>query len=167
MAGYSGRLLAEKLGIKPGFRILAIHAPTAYRKLLGPLPNNVVVLRRTVANVDLIHLFVSRRADIEKELPRQRRLMADSAVLWVSWPKKASGVATEVTEDVVREVALPPGLLDTKVCAVDEVWSGLKLVIRRELRRRLESNLPVVAELQRDAEIMLAKHSNGFLQLIL
>ena len=134
MAGYSGRPVVEKLGIKPGYRVLVINAPARYREILRPLPHGVSVLSRPANNVDLIHLFVSRRAEIEKELPRQRRIMPDSGVLWVSWPKKASGLSTDMTEDVVREVALPLGLVDIKVCAVDDVWSGLKLMVRRELR---------------------------------
>jgi len=79
-------------------------------------------------------MFVTRRAELEKELPRHRQMMPESGVLWISWPKKASGVSTDVTEDVIREVALPLGLVDTKVCAVDNVWSGLKLMIRRRER---------------------------------
>ena len=135
MAGYSGRTLVEKLGIKSGYRVLAINAPARYREMLQPLPHGVSFLSRPAKTVDLIHLFVSRRAEIAKQLPRQRRMMPDSGVLWVSWPKKASGLPTDVTEDVVREVALPLGLVDTKVCAVDDVWSGLKLMVRRELRQ--------------------------------
>ena len=135
MVGYSGRTLVEKLGIKPGYRVLAINAPAHYRDILRPLPHGVSFLSRPAKHVDLIHMFVSRRSEIAKELPRQRRIMPDSGVLWVSWPKKASGLSTDVTEDVVREVALPLGLVDTKVCAVDDVWSGLKLMVRRELRQ--------------------------------
>jgi hypothetical protein len=136
MAGYSGRPLVEKLGIKPGSRVLPIKAPATYRKILGPLPAGVSFLLRRTRDVDVVHLFVSRRAELEGELPRQRKLMPDSAMLWVSWPKKASGVATDVTEDVIREVALPLGFVDVKVCAVDEIWSGLKLMVRRSERAR-------------------------------
>ena len=131
MAGYSGRPLVEKLGIKAGYRVLVINAPTAYREMVRPLPDGVSFLRRPARNADLIHIFVTRRVDLDKELPRQRQMMPESGVLWISWPKKASGVSTDVTEDVIREVALPLGLVDTKVCAVDNVWSGLKLMIRR------------------------------------
>lgn len=134
--GYSGKPLAEKLGIKPGTRVLAINAPRAYRKMLRPLPARVSFVRpATAEEVDLVHLFVSRRAELEGELPRQRRKMADTSAVWVSWPKKSSGVSSDVTEDVIREVALPLGLVDTKVCAVDDVWSGLKLMVRRSARR--------------------------------
>jgi hypothetical protein len=134
MAGYSGRPLVEKLGIKPGCRVLVINAPAAYREILGPLPDGVSFLRRPARNAGLIHIFVTRRAELEKELPRHRQMMPESGVLWISWPKKASGVSTDVTEDLIREVALPLGLVDTKVCAVDNVWSGLKLMIRRRER---------------------------------
>lgn len=103
--------------------------------MLVPLPEGVSFLGRPTRRADLIHLFVSRRADLEKAIARCRPVLSDSAALWISWPKKASGMATDVTEDVIRSVALPLGLVDIKVCAIDEVWSGLKLVVRRENRR--------------------------------
>jgi hypothetical protein len=135
MAGYSGTPLAQKLGIKAGEKVATIGAPAGYRKLLSPLPEKVSFTGEIKNGAMFVHLFVSDRKTMERELKRLRKLMADTGVLWVSWPKKSSGVTTDVTEDVIREVALPLGFVDIKVCAVDETWSGLKLVIRRENRR--------------------------------
>lgn len=134
MAGYSGTPLAQKLGIKAGQKIVTIGAPKDYRKLLAPLPKGVSFATEIAAEAPFVHLFVKERKTLEKELKRLRRLLADAGVLWVSWPKKSSGVATDITEDVIREVCLPLGFVDVKVCAVDETWSGLKLMIRRENR---------------------------------
>jgi hypothetical protein len=134
MAGYSGTPLAQKLGIKAGGKIVSIGAPAGYRKLLSPLPEEVSFTKEIKAGATFIHLFVSDRKTLEKELRRLRKLIADTGTLWVSWPKKSSGVATDTTEDVIREVALPLGFVDVKVCAVDRTWSGLKLMIRRENR---------------------------------
>jgi len=136
MAGYSGTPLIRKLGIRPQEQVLAINAPKNYEKLLGDLPEGASVVDR-ITNANFIHLFVRRRANLAKELPRLRNKLADTGTLWVSWPKKSSGVPTDVTEDVIREVALPLGVVDTKVCAVDETWSGLKLMIRRTNRRSI------------------------------
>ena len=135
MAGYSGTPLAQKLGIKAGQRVVMIDGPAAYRKLLAPLPEAVSFSTKADSGTTFIHLFVSERKTLEKELKRLRKLIADAGILWVSWPKKSAGVATDVTEDVIREVALSLGFVDVKVCAVDETWSGLKLMIRRENRR--------------------------------
>lgn len=134
MAGYSGRTLVEKLGIKPGTRIAIIHAPRAYRRTLGQLPPGVTVTSAARGVLQLIQFFTVDRALLERQLPGLLRALAPNGALWVSWPKKASGVPTDVTEDVVRAVALPTGLVDVKVAAVDEVWSGLKLV--RRLKNR-------------------------------
>lgn len=134
MAGYSGTPLAQKLGIKPGRKVAAIGVPTSYRKLLAPLPKGVSFTTEIAAEAPFVHLFVRERKTFEKELKRLRRLLADAGVLWVSWPKKSSGVPTDITEDVIREVCLPLGFVDVKVCVVDETWSGLKLMIRRENR---------------------------------
>lgn len=133
-AGYSGRPLAAKLGIKTGCRLLAIAAPKDYRDLLAPLPDDVVWESRLSTETDVIHIFVTRRAALATELSRCRAAMRQDAAIWVSWPKKSAKVTTDVTEDVVRDEALPLGLVDVKVCAVTEVWSGLRLVIRKELR---------------------------------
>jgi hypothetical protein len=135
MAGYSGTPLAQKLGIKAGQKVATIGGPAGYRKLLAPLPEAVSFSTNIAAGATFIHLFVSERKTLEKELKRLRKMIADTGTLWVSWPKKSSGVTTEVTEDVIRDVALPLGFVDVKVCAVDEKWSGLKLMIRRENRR--------------------------------
>jgi hypothetical protein len=135
MAGYSGTPLPQKLGIKKGMRIIAIGVPENYRKLLGKLPDDVEFSNRPGVDAQFIHFFVRRRNDLEKQLPRLRGTLADSGALWISWPKKSAGVATDVSEDAVRAVALPLGLVDVKVCAVDEIWSGLKLMIRREQRK--------------------------------
>jgi hypothetical protein len=134
MAGYSGTPLAQKLGIKAGQKVATIGAPKGYRKLLAPLPGHVSFTMEVAADAPFVHLFVTKRQTLEKELHRLRRLLADAGTLWVSWPKKSSGVAADITEDVIREVCLPLGLVDVKVCAVDETWSGLKLMIRRENR---------------------------------
>ena len=134
MAGYSGTPLAKKLGIKPGHSVHTIDAPAGYRALLAPLPDGVRFAPRLSAAVDVVHTFVTSASTLAAVMPRIRKQMRGDAVVWVSWPKKAAKVETDVTEDVVRAVALPTGLVDVKVCAVDEVWSGLKLVVRKHLR---------------------------------
>jgi hypothetical protein len=131
MAGYSGKPLAQKLGIKADMKVTAINAPPSYRKLLGQLPAGV----KFSAGNEFVHLFTKRRENLEKQLSILRRKVADTGTVWVSWPKKSSGVATDITEDVIRAVALPLGFVDVKVCAVDETWSGLKLMVRRENRK--------------------------------
>jgi hypothetical protein len=134
MAGYSGTPLAKKLGIRAGSRVAMIGAPAHYRTLLDPIPEGVQFARQPGATTELVHLFTTERAELEARLPVLRDLLAADAAVWVSWPKKQSKVPTDITEDVVRAVALPLGLVDVKVCAVDEVWSGLKLVVRKALR---------------------------------
>jgi len=142
MAGYSGKPLAQKLGIKMGFAVAAIGAPHHYRALLEPLPARVRF--GTVEDEpQLIHYFCTERARFAKDLPLLRKKMRDDAMLWISWPKKSAGVPTTMTEDVVREVALPLGLVDTKVCAVDETWSGLRLVVRVANRKFTLPKRPV------------------------
>ncbi len=133
-SGYSGTPLARKLGIKPGAHIVVDNAPADYLRWLAPLPDGVVFESTPTHSTGLAHLFVDRRALLESTLPRWREEMPCDGAIWISWPKKASKVPTDITEDVIREVALPLGLVDIKVCAVSDVWSGLKLVIRRELR---------------------------------
>jgi len=133
MLGYSGTPLAKKLGIKEGCAIHTIAAPPNYQALLKPLPDGVKFEGAANA-VDIVHLFETERAQLAKELKALRKKLAPDATLWVSWPKKASKVPTSITEDTIREVALPLGFVDVKVCAVTDVWSGLKLVIRKELR---------------------------------
>lgn len=136
MSGYSGTPLPRKLGIGEGHRVAVIKAPPGFGKTLGKLPADAILQTRLrgTAPFDTIIVFVRRRADLERQLPSLRRRMTPAAGLWVAWPKKASGVLTDMTEDVVRAVALPTGLVDNKVCAIDEVWSGLRLVIRLEHR---------------------------------
>ena len=134
MAGYSGTPLAKKLGIEPGTKLFTVAAPGHYDELLAPLPADVKRVRKIDA-ADVAHLFVTTRARLDKELRAALPKMQQDAAIWISWPKKAAKVETDITEDTVREVALPLGLVDIKVCAVDEVWSGLKLVIRKQLRQ--------------------------------
>jgi hypothetical protein len=133
-AGYSQRSLVEKLGIKPGARIAILNAPRGYRTILGKLPPGVTVSSAARGILPFIHFFTVDRAILEKQLPALLRVLAPDGALWVSWPKKASGVATDITEDVIRAIALPTGLVDVKVAAVDDVWSGLKLVRRLKAR---------------------------------
>ena len=132
--GYSGTPLAKKLGLKPGSRVCAENAPANYVALLEPLPDAVIFSDSHDPDTDVVHVFTTSRADLEEALKRFLATMRKDSVIWVSWPKKASRVPTDITEDVIREVALPLGLVDVKVCAVDETWSGLKLVIRKENR---------------------------------
>jgi hypothetical protein len=134
MPGYSGTPLPKKLGLKPSMTLVAIRAPSDYRNWLAPLPDGVRIVSTRGKSPGAVHLFVTRRAALAKELQRLRREMAPAGFIWVSWPKKTSGVATDITEDTIREMALPLGLVDIKVCAVSDVWSGLKLVIRRDAR---------------------------------
>jgi hypothetical protein len=115
--------------------VVVINAPPDYQKLLGKSANEVRFTIRAGAGANFIHFFIKRRAELEKQLARLRQKLADSGTLWVSWPKKSAGVVTDVTEDVIRDVALPLGFVDIKVCAVDETWSGLKLMIRRANRK--------------------------------
>ena len=133
-AGYSGTPLVRKLGLKPGMRAHFVAAPADFAALLGELPGGVRVLARPAAPLDLVMLFVTSRAQLERRLGGLHAKLRPDGMVWVAWPKRASKVATDMTEDVVRDVALPRGLVDVKVCAIDETWSGLKLVIRRELR---------------------------------
>ena len=129
-AGYSGAPLAKKLGIKPGFRVFADNAPANYRDLLEPLPDDVAFVERIASDLDLIHLFTDSAQVLAAKLKRYIKKIKPNGAIWVSWPKKASKVPTDLTENVVRKLALATVLVDVKVCAVDGVWSGLKLVIR-------------------------------------
>lgn len=134
-AGYSGKPLAAKLGIKPGCRLYPRRAPDNYLDLLGELPEGVEILARPTGQMNLVHVFAIDAADLARDLQLFRHKIEQDGLLWVSWPKKAAKVPTDVTEDVIREMALPLGLVDVKVCAVDETWSGLKLVIRKVERK--------------------------------
>jgi hypothetical protein len=133
-AGCTTTPLARKLGVKPGMRVHYAAAPDGFAALLGELPDAVRVLARPAAGLDLVVLFVRSRAQLERRLAGLHATLRQDGMLWIAWPKRASKVPTDMTEDVVRDVALPRGLVDVKVCAIDETWSGLKLVIRRELR---------------------------------
>ena len=133
-AGYSGKPLADKLGFKPGATASYVNPPENFDELLGELPEGVTIHADLVGPLDLIVCFTTQRRVLEQRLKALRRAMAPDGMLWVAWPKKAAKVETDMTEDVVRDIALPTGLVDNKVCAIDETWSGLKLVIRKELR---------------------------------
>ena len=133
-AGYSETPLARKLGIKPGYRVRTSAAPEGYAEWLHPIPRDVTISGRIRSKVDVWHHFTTSRSDLERALPRMMKSIRPDAAIWVSWPKKSSGLKTTVDGDTIRELALPLGLVDIKVCAVDETWSGRKLVIRKELR---------------------------------
>ena len=132
--GYSGTPLAKKLGIKPPLILVVIGAPKDYRAWLGELPAGVRIVSRAGTPLRAVHLFVAERAALREHLTALRRQLEQTGFVWVSWPKKASKVPTDITEDVIREIALPIGFVDIKVCAVTDVWSGLKLVIRKSER---------------------------------
>jgi hypothetical protein len=134
MTGYSGTPLAKKLGIVAGSRIFLSDAPKNYMKLVAPLPEGVRVVRKIDAETDIVHIFSAERARLTAALRDSLSRLKPDGMIWVSWPKKSSKVPTDITEDTIRAVALPMGLVDIKVCAVDEVWSGLKLVVRKENR---------------------------------
>jgi len=129
MAGYSGTSLPKKLGIKDGYRVALIAMPPQVRAELREALRKCTVATGTAGEFDLIHLFSRSRSELETELKRAAKNLAPTGMLWVSWPKKSSGVATDITEDVIRGIGLKAGLVDVKVCAVTEVWSGLKFVI--------------------------------------
>jgi len=129
-AGYSHRTLVEKLGIRPGDKIAIIGAPAGYRKTLGPLPPDVRNPGPNTTNLDFVQLFVRDRKALVDQLRDLRKHIKPTGMIWVSWPKQASGVPSDLTEDVIRTVAIETGLVDVKVAAIDETWSGLKLVIR-------------------------------------
>ena len=133
-AGYSGTPLARKLGIIEGAHVVVKSAPVDYRKWLAPNPGGVKFDKAVGMRTAVVHIFVDRKAAMAKELTILREKVRGTAAVWVSWPKKASNVPTDITEDTIREIALPLGFVDVKVCAVSDVWSGLKLVVRKELR---------------------------------
>ncbi len=130
MAGYSGKPLVEKLGIKEGFKIAIVNSPAGYKSLLGSLPAKVRVAKASDGQLDFIQVFSREKAILEREIPALRMQIASNGMIWVTWPKGASKLETDLNENIVREIALANGLVDVKVCAVDETWSGLKLVIR-------------------------------------
>ncbi|HEY1556634.1 MAG TPA: hypothetical protein VGF94_17485 [Kofleriaceae bacterium] len=136
MAGSSATPLVQKLGIEDGHRVALLGAPPKLTDLLGALPAGVTVHARLAGKTsfDVVIAFVVERSALAGRIAAVRPRMTPAAGLWIAWPKRASGIATDMTGDVVRSVALPTGLVDNKVCAIDETWSGLRLVIRRELR---------------------------------
>jgi hypothetical protein len=133
-AGYSGTPLARKLGLRPGDRVGLVGAPEGFEAALEPLPGAVTVSRRGRAPLDMVIAFVTRRRELERRHAELAARLTPAGMLWVAWPKRASGVPTDLTENVLREVLLPSGMVDTKVCAIDSTWSGLCFVRRRELR---------------------------------
>jgi len=134
VAGYSGTPLATRLGLKAGTLMHVVNAPKGYRKLLAPLPGGARIVTRPPAKADIVHHFVTRRAELAAALKSYRDRLDAATPVWVSWPKKSAKLLTDITEDTIRDVALPLGFVDIKVCAVSEVWSALKLVVRKELR---------------------------------
>lgn len=136
MVGYSGTPLVKKLGIKPSAKIFLANVPKDYLELVSPLPENVTFTSRLSSATDMVHVFSTQKSHLKKTLRAVLPRLKQDGVIWVSWPKKSAKVPTDITEDTIRAVALPLGLVDIKVCAVDETWSGLKLVIRKELRKK-------------------------------
>ena len=134
MAGYSGKTIVQKLGIKPGFRIFVDGVPAAYGDIVGELPDEVTIVSRPKAPLDVVHLFATEAAGLAGRLRKYRDAIVPDGTIWVSWPKKASGVATDLSDVVIRDTALKLGLVDIKVCAIDDIWSGLKFVIPKDLR---------------------------------
>ncbi|SHN70012.1 DUF3052 family protein [Bradyrhizobium erythrophlei] len=134
MAGYTSKPVAQKLGIKPGFCIFVDGAPSAYGAMVGPLPAEVTIKAEPKPSLDMVHLFATRTTGLVAKLRRYRKAIAPDGMIWVSWPKKSSGVESDLSDVVVRDTALPLGLVDIKVCAIDDTWSGLKFVIPKDQR---------------------------------
>lgn len=130
MAGYSGTLLPKKLGIKDGARVAIVSAPKGFDRTLGKLPKGVSVRRQARPRVNVLLFFVTRRSELSRRFATMARAIEDDGGLWIAWPKRTSGVATDVTENVARNIGLDAGLVDTKVCAIDDTWSGLRFVYR-------------------------------------
>jgi len=137
MAGHPGKPLTQKLGIKPGFCIFVSGAPAPYPDIVGALPDGATLAVRLKTPLDMVHLFATRSDGLAKALTRFRAAITPYGMVWVSWPKKASGVATDLSDIVVRNIALSLGLVDVKVCAIDATWSGVKLVVPKELRKSI------------------------------
>ncbi len=135
MAGYSETPLVKKLGIKPGITVRLINPPAGYQKTLGELPDDVVLLSRLTKEISFIHLFAGKRSQLDSMLQKAKRALKKNGMLWVSWPKKSSGVVTDIDENYVRKQGLKAGLVDVKICAVDDTWSGLKFVFRLKDRK--------------------------------
>jgi hypothetical protein len=135
MAGYSKRSLVEKLGIKEGYRVTVLGAPPDYTATLGKLPPQVNLGAKLQGEVDFLHFFTTSRRELEHRFRALKSCLAQNGMLWISWPKGSSGVATDLSENIIREIGLQNGLVDVKVCAVDETWSGLKFVYRIKDRK--------------------------------
>jgi hypothetical protein len=133
-AGYSGTPLVRKLGLRPGWRVAVLGGPDGLDELLGELPAGLRLVGRLSGGLDAVWLFVTTRRELERRLPDVLAPLPAEGTLWISWPKRTSGVATDITEHVLRDVVLPTGWVDIKVAAVDDVWSGLRFALRRELR---------------------------------
>jgi hypothetical protein len=134
MAGYSGTPLVQKIGIKPGHRVILRNRPPRFLNDLGPMPDGVKHTEKLTGKANVIVCFTDRKADLKKNFGDLAGKLVPEGMLWISWPKKASGVATDLTEDVVRRIGLDCGLVDVKVCAIDNTWSGLKFMIRTKDR---------------------------------
>ena len=142
VAGYSGTPLAKKLGVKEGSTVVLVGPPEGFPAVLAEtLPPAVTVRARATGTADVVVGFFTRRADFERRLPTLSKVMDVDGGLWIAWPKRASGVPTDITEDTVREVALPTGLVDVKVCAIDDTWSGLRVCWRKDLRPRIRTGV--------------------------
>jgi hypothetical protein len=134
-AGYSGTPLVKKLGIKPGFKIAILNPPANYSQLIGELPGSIVVVDDLSGPLDFIHFFTRQSAELADQFPALKQVLASNGMLWISWPKKSAKAATDLTENVVRDIGLRNRLVDVKVAAIDESWSGLKFVYRVEDRK--------------------------------
>jgi hypothetical protein len=137
MAGYSGTPLIKKFGIKEGFRIAYVNAPDDIDAEIGPLPNNVKKISRPVNAMDFVLLFTKSQASLRKDFSKYAKTLVPNGMLWIAWPKRSSGVITDINENNVREIGLAAGLVDVKICAITEIWSGLKFVYRVEDRKRI------------------------------
>jgi hypothetical protein len=138
LSGYSGTPLVKKLGIKEGFVIRLVNEPVNYFELLAGMPGSVTLMKDTKKSKDLVHYFTKKLAELEKDIVSLRKEIFPNGAVWVSWPKKASKIDTDITEDLIRNIALSNGLVDIKVCAVDEIWSGLKLVVPVKDRKPIQ-----------------------------
>lgn len=135
MAGYSKRSLAQKLDLKEGYKMIALNPPQGYQQMLGELPSKVIVANTLTAPLDFVHFFTKEKTVLEHEFPKLKQAISPDGLIWISWPKRSSKVKTDLDENIIREIGLANGLVDVKVCAVDEVWSGLKFVYRRQDRK--------------------------------
>ena|SRR5437879_5336981 len=129
-AGYSKRPLIDKLGIKSGFNVAILNAPSNYKDTLGPLPPKVAMKKQLTKDLDFIQFFTKEKSELESQFPKLKKHLSQNGTIWISWPKGASKIKTDVNENIAREIGLDNGLVDVKVCAVDEIWSGLKFVYR-------------------------------------